>query len=399
MRRVLACFFLYLVLSACSDGSDSNSEAVPTNPFPGFSSSQYEDLDNWLCHPDLPDSEDICDSNLDTTVVFADGSTEIEPHRRASDPQVDCFYVYPTVSGDPGGNADLNEGTEEQFTTLNQAARYSRFCRLFAPIYRQTTIASIFTGAEGDRELAYGDVLASFKQYMATRNNDRGVLLIGHSQGSSHLRRLVAEVIEQDDYLLEHLIAAHLIGSTVRVADGADIGGSFSQVPVCRSTDQTGCVVSYVTYRSSDPFLASGQGRFGAPTDNQTAICVNPAAPAGGAANLSPYFPEGSLQTLSAVIIPRAQGPFAAADTAPPITTPFFRMPDFIRAECKVDDNGYSYLEARALADSTDPRADDFNGEFILGDGWGLHLVDVTLAMGDLVDLGHLQALAWLSDR
>ena len=74
-------------------------------------------------------------------------------------------------------------------------------------------------------------------------------------------------------------------------------------------------------------------------------------------------------------------------------------MPDFISGECVLDDNGVSYLEASAHADPTDPRADDFNGEFNGYTGWGLHLVDMTLPMGDLVDLGHDQANAWLKDQ
>ena len=41
----------------------------------------------------------------------------------------------------------------------------------------------------------------------------------------------------------------------------------------------------------------------------------------------------------------------------------------------------------------------DFNGEFIGGDGWGLHLVDVTIAMGDLVELGAVQTKSWLQDQ
>jgi hypothetical protein len=48
---------------------------------------------------------------------------------------------------------------------------------------------------------------------------------------------------------------------------------------------------------------------------------------------------------------------------------------------------------------SGDPRADDINGEFFSGVGYGLHLVDMTLAMGDLVALGASQAQAWLQDQ
>lgn len=167
--------------------------------------------------------------------------------------------------------------------------------------------------------------------------------------------------METDDYLLQHMIAAHLIRSPVRTPEGADLGGDFQQVPVCRSADQTGCVVIYATYRDSDPFLAAGQARFGTPRDGASAICTNPAS-------------------------------------APPITTPFYTMPDFITGVCRVDNNGVSYLEASVLADPADPRADDFNGEFIGGDGWGLHLVDMTIAMGDLA-LGSSQAQAWLQDQ
>ena len=43
-------------------------------------------------------------------------------------------------------------------------------------------------------------------------------------------------------------------------------------------------------------------------------------------------------------------------------------------------------------ADPADPRADDIPGD--LGAGWGLHLVDVNLVMGDIVELVGVQAEA-----
>lgn len=388
-----------VLTGACSNSNNGTIEIREPNPFTGYSSATYSGTDNWLCHPGLAAADNVCASDLDATRIFANGATEIERFHAAAEPEVDCFYVYPTVSADPGGNSDLEEGPEEIFTTLNQAARYSAFCRVFAPIYRQATIAAIFSGAAPDPNLAYGDVLDSFKHYIANYNQGRGFILIGHSQGASHLRRLVAETVEAQDYLLDRMIAAHLIGSAVRAPQGADVGGDFQQVPVCRSNDQTGCVVNYATYRDSDPFLAAGKGRFGTPRDGDSAICSNPAALAGGSAVLEPYFPTAANPRLEAVIIKRANGPYADPAAAPPITTPFYTMPDFIRAECKVDENGVSYLEATALADPADPRADDFNGEFLGGDGWGLHLVDMTIAMGDLVTLGAAQAQSWLQDR
>ena len=405
MNRILIASALVLssLLVACSDSNnnDPQLDQGPPNPFAGFVSTLYDGGDNWLCHPALTDENNVCASNLDATLVFADGSTEVEPHNREADPKVDCFYVYPTVSGDPGINSDLEQGPEEIFTTLNQAARYSRFCRMFAPVYRQATLAAIASGAFGEGgSIAYADVLDSFKHYMANDNNGRGFMLIGHSQGAGHLKKLIADTVENDEYLLQHLVSAHLIGSAVRTPEGADVGGDFQQVSVCRTSDQTGCVVNYSIYRQSDPELAAGLAVFGTPSNGLTAVCTNPAALAGGDASLNSYFPVAPVPgVIDALIVKRADGPYADSTSAPPLTTPFYAMPDFISGHCVLDENGISYLEATAHADPLDLRADDFNGEFVIFPGWGLHLVDMTLPMGDLVDLGSAQAEAWLQDQ
>ena len=60
---------------------------------------------------------------LDTTIVNTDGTTELEVHEPTSDPLIDCFYVYPTVSRDPEANSDLVPAEEDEiYTTVNQAA-------------------------------------------------------------------------------------------------------------------------------------------------------------------------------------------------------------------------------------------------------------------------------------
>ena len=46
--------------------------------------------------------------------------------------------------------------------------------------------------------IAYGDVLAAWRNYLATRNNGRPFVLIGHSQGSLMLQLLIANEIEND---------------------------------------------------------------------------------------------------------------------------------------------------------------------------------------------------------
>lgn len=45
-------------------------------------------------------------------------------------------------------------------------------------------------------DLAYTDVLAAFRNYLANDNQGRGFVLVGHSQGAFHLSRLVKEEID-----------------------------------------------------------------------------------------------------------------------------------------------------------------------------------------------------------
>ena len=59
----------------------------------------------------------------------------------AAQPAIDCFYVYPTVSDEKSGNSDLKIQDTERSIALYQASRYSQDCRVYAPMYRQVTLA------------------------------------------------------------------------------------------------------------------------------------------------------------------------------------------------------------------------------------------------------------------
>ena len=84
-------------------------------------------------------------------------------------------------------------------------------------------------------DLAYGDVLSAWQDYMAHYNNGRGVVLIGHSQGTMMLIRLVTSEIDPNPSVRARLVSALLIGGNVKVAVGQDVGGDFQNVPACRS--------------------------------------------------------------------------------------------------------------------------------------------------------------------
>ncbi|MGK3882473.1 DUF3089 domain-containing protein, partial [Enterococcus faecium] len=86
---------------------------------------------------------------------------------------------------------------------------------------------------------AYDDVKRAWQHYLAADNHGRGVVLIGHSQGSGILKQLIAEEIDGKP-AQKLLISAMLMGTNVAVPAGKDVGGDFKAGPLCRKADQTG---------------------------------------------------------------------------------------------------------------------------------------------------------------
>lgn len=413
---------LALVATACSSGGSSGgSEATgdakatttapkdaasgPGTPLPRYASyetTSYDDPSHWVCRPD---QDDICDEPLDATRIDADGTTTVEPFEKAKDPAFDCFYVYPTISRDPGLNSDWQASDDEEgWVTLNQAGRLQSECRLFAPVYRQITLAGLAGAMSGDgkqfsreeldrfRAMPYDDVLDAWKTYMAEDNGGRPVLLIGHSQGSGMLNQLIAKEIDPHADVRKLLVGAYLAGGSVAVPEGEVVGGDFKHVPLCTADGQAGCVATWATFRSTAPPPANSFfGRPRGAAKGEVAGCVSPAAFDGSAADLDAYFPT----TRGATMMSRggdAKGKQtewldAAAGT---VTTPFVHLPDLVRGECTSKD-GFAYLEA-TVQPSQGPRADDIPGD--LTPEWGLHLVDVNLTMGDIVRQARDQAAA-----
>ncbi len=153
----------------------------------------------WLCRPGLKPNP--CLSSLAATVVTSTGKTRAEHPKRAKRPPIDCFYVYPTTSAQSTLNANLLVDKELTNVALSQASRFSQACRVFAPVYRQVTLAGIlgrFPGADREEasRIAYAGVASAWREYMKRFNDGRGVVLIGHSQGSGMLKRLIMDKID-----------------------------------------------------------------------------------------------------------------------------------------------------------------------------------------------------------
>lgn len=367
----------------------------------------YADTASWAC---LPGRADLCATDLSTTVVAANGALTREDFRPAADPKIDCFYVYPTVSNDAGGNSDMNANFEERYVVAQQFARFASVCRTYAPLYRQVTLTALraaMTGrpmADASRDMAYNDVKAAWDHYMTRHNNGRGVILVGHSQGAGILTALIAREIDGKP-AAQKMVAAYLIGSNVAVPRGKTKGGVFASTPLCTRADETGCVVSFVSFR--DGAAPPANARFGTVQMNTalplpqnadlTAACVNPAGLLASreAAPLQSYL-AGQSSTLISAAEPRVWA------TGKTVSTPFVSAPGLLTAQCRSNAT-HTWLAVKVNGDPADPRADDIVGDVVVGGAvqqdWGLHLVDVSVAMGDLVALARRQGEAWGARR
>jgi hypothetical protein len=240
-----------------------------------------------------------------------------------------------------------------------------------------------------DRDMPVNDVTAAWNDYLARDNKGRGVVLIGHSQGSLVLKTLIAKTIEASP-VRRNIISAMLIGANVAVPPGKDVGGDFKRLPLCRKDDQFNCVISYTTFRADSPPPANS--RFGkVPDAGMVAACTNPAALGGGK-----VVTDAILGTKGAGAGSAAMGPWTSDNL--PVTTAFVKVPDLISAEC-VSKDGFDYLSVTVNANPADPRTDSIVGDVSIGGvilkDWGLHLIDMPVEMGNLVDLADRQAAAW----
>lgn len=392
MRRLLgALAVLALVLGACSDDDGGGSSSTTTttapeagttepeevvDPYDGHTSEVYDADENWICRPDLADDE--C-RDLDVTVVEPDGTSTVEEREPAADPPIDCFYVYPTVSSDPAPLADLEWAPEdnEALTVVAQAAQYARSCRVFAPVYRQIPLAGLGVASAEDRDTAYADVLDAWETYISRWNEGRGVILIGHSQGTGHLTRLISEEIDGHPELLDRLVAAHLFGGTIQAPEGEDVGGTFQDVPACREADESGCLVFWSSYPATAPpvpeAIFSGSG------DDGRSLCVDPTDLLG----------EEHAHPVAPVKAPLVGGIAGTED----VTTPFIALPEGLDLSCESTAD-HDYLSVAVAPD--DPRPLEGFVTETLGPTWGLHLVDVNVALDDLVALAERQGRAHL---
>jgi len=383
MSRILIIALLFVIGTNIT--SHSQTTTAPKN--------DYSKPETWLCRPGR---QDACATDMTTTIVPANGKLSIE--KWAADPKapIDCFYVYPTVSTDPTPNSDMTANAEELGVIRAQAARFGSQCKVYAPLYRQVTLTALRAFIAGqtvniDRALAYNDVLDAWNYYLQHDNNGRGVVLIGHSQGSAVLTQLVKSEIDGKP-IQARIVSALLLGTNLAVPRGKDVGGAFQSLPLCHSSKQTGCVVTYASFRATAPPPANT--RFGkVPGENMVSACTNPASLSGGSGELHAYFGSRGSGVISSEVPVRAW-----VKPEQPINTPFVSVPGLLTAECVSNEKG-SYLAVTVHEDPKDSRTDDISGDVVVNGqvraDWGLHLIDVGVAMGNLIDIVRDQSKAY----
>jgi hypothetical protein len=208
--------------------------------------------------------------------------------------------------------------------------------------------------------------------------------LIGHSQGSSILTPLIRNQIDGKP-VQARIVSLLLLGTSLPVPRGKDVGGAFKNIPLCHTASEIGCVITYASFRATSPPPANT--RYGKVAgENMIAACTNPATLGGGSGELHSYL--GARGSGFMNVDESVAGPWVKGGAA--ITTTFVSVPGMLTAECVNDEHG-SYLAVTVHEDLAGARANDIVGDVVVRgqvmQDWGLHLIDVQLAMGNLISI------------
>ncbi len=218
----------------------------------------YSDLNYWAAHPFKADPSDNIPGDL---------------KYEKRDSTADVFFIHPTTYTDynlPLGwnasinNVDLNRKTDNT-TILYQASVFNKYCRVFAPRYRQANLQAFFSegsdSAKKSLDVAYEDVKAAFEYYLKNLNNGRPIIIASHSQGTLHAQWLLKEFFEGKP-LQSKLVCAYILGLPV-------FSGYFSIIEPCKDSAATGCFIGWRTFKEGyeAPFITK---------EKQTAIVINP---------------------------------------------------------------------------------------------------------------------------
>lgn len=242
---VIAFIFISFILNAsCSRKIYSKPinysfESISAKP-------EFSKLNYWAAHPFKYDPSDNVPQSLPD---------------QTKDSLADVFFIYPTsytnMKMPEGWNANIDDDALNKKTDnssiLYQASVFNKYCRVFAPRYRQANLMAFFSEnkdvPEAALDTAYVDVKNAFEYYLKNYNRGRPIIIASHSQGTLHAGKLLKEFFEGKE-LQKQLVCAYLIGLPV-------FTNYFSYLKPCNDSTATGCFVSWRTFKEgyTAPFI------------------------------------------------------------------------------------------------------------------------------------------------
>lgn len=308
---------------------------VPSAKFtdqPRLAAASYDDPDMWLSRPGMAnDPVRWMPDNFAQVQASeaADEAGELVPAPAVTapaDPKIDAavFFVHPTgLVSRSSWNATLDDDVSRQRSRLfvqGMASPFNASPDVWAPRYRQAAIGAFLTDAPEATQaldLAYGDVAQAFATFVKRIRPDQPIVLVGHSQGAFHLRRLIRDKIAGTS-LAKRIVVAYVIGWPVSNARDLPLMG----MSACKEAISTGCVVSWLSF--ADPpetemllrAYARRRGLDGKEVGSDASfVCVNPITgvengKADAAANLGTLVPDLAKGTgsLTPGVVPAACG-------------------------------------------------------------------------------------------
>ncbi|WP_336978270.1 DUF3089 domain-containing protein [Altererythrobacter fulvus] len=281
---------------------------VPTAEFQEqqpLAASAYADPQMWFARP----------GKGDDLVRWQPGGAMQKP----GETRFAVFFVHPTSYLDKGSwNASLEDATANDRARLflkGMASPFGQASEIWAPRYRQAAFGSFLTeDPKADKALdaAYRDVTLAFDYFLTQIPADEPIVLAGHSQGSLHLLRLLAEHIRGTP-AQKRIAMVYAIGWPVSLEHDLPALG----LPACSVLHQAGCIQGWVSFAEPadtgqmlERYNASagfdGQSRKGSPI-----LCSNPltgrsADSAPASANLGTLVPNAAMTdgTLTPGAIP-----------------------------------------------------------------------------------------------
>lgn len=166
--------------------------------------------------------------------------------------KADVFFVYPTLNTskkDIRWNVPIDDKEQVEkvlnSSVLYQASAFATSGKMYVPFYRQAHYRSFRNDyrSEGKKalNLAYQDVKNAFEMYLKRYNHNRPIIIASHSQGTTHVIRLLKDFFD-DKPLQKQLIAAFIPGMRVPLNE-------FKTIKSMIHPNQTGGFVSWNTFK------------------------------------------------------------------------------------------------------------------------------------------------------